>query len=843
MRQMRIRWIFCVGYAFSVGGYLAAQSNYLIQTVAGSSSVGDGGLALNASFAQVEGVSADRAGNIYISDAGDHRIRCVRPGGIVQTIAGTGTAAFAGDGGAATTAQINSPYGISADKWGNLYIADLGNHRIRKVSLNGTITTVAGGGAIPAGPAGDGGPATAVGLDAPRNVLADDLGGFYLSDFDAHRVYYVDSAGTIQTLAGTGKAGAGGTSASAVDSPLHSPAGLSFDLQGGILIADSGNHRIRRLWRGTISTYSLLPNRPVQLYSPTDVVLDLAGNLWIADDRPNGTLLRTANGDITVLPAGGRALTVDPRGVGYIASLGLIRSVSSDARGNRGVGFFAGNGGYGFGGDDGAADAARLNWPASIAADAFGNLYVADERNHRVRKITATGTISTYAGTGLPGYGGDGGKAMNAKLNLPRSVAVDRAGNLYIAEAGNHVVRRVSVDGLISTFAGDGFSGYRGDGGYASAARLKEPSAVAVSDTGEVYISDTGNSAVRKVSLSGLIVPVAAGLLRPWGLAFDTLGALYVAEEGGGRVKRLDILGNITLADSGCDTPRGIAMGRDGILYVSETGKHRLRRVKALFSFDIIAGSGEPGLSGDGGPATTARLAFPDGILLTANGDLLVADSGNHRIRKLTPASAAAVVAEPVRFEFSLVHAALNRPTPLAAGTLISLYAPFELHSEGRLLFDGVEANILARTANQWNAIVPNSAAGKTTMTVEIWDRTKSVARRLVEIVPAVPGLFSAPGEAQRAIAQREDGTWIMGGTTAARNSIVTIFATGLDAGNPVTVLLAGREIPLAEPASTTVGVTAIRFRVPGAYIGGGEQGLSIRNGKTESPELNLRIE
>ena len=440
---------------------------------------------------------------------------------------------------------------------------------------------------------------------------------------------------------------------------------------------------------------------------------------------------------------------------------------------------------------------------------------------------------------------------MNAKLNLPRAVATDRFGNLYIAEAGNNTVRRVSAAGEISTFAGDGFSGYRGDGGYAAGARLKQPGGLALNEAGELYIADSGNGVVRKVSISGVIATVTDGLSVPRGLAFDARGALYIAESGGNRVRRIDTTGNVSMADSGCETPRGIAVDRDGTLYVSEAGKHRIRRVVSASAFEVLAGNGDAGFAGDGGPATLAQLSYPDGLLLTAKGDLLVADSGNHRIRKLTPGGPAVVppavqappVAEPVRVQFSLVHAALNRETPVAAGMLVTLYTSFELNPAGKLLFDGVAAKIVSRTANQWNAVVPDSVTGKTSLTMEISDGTLVQAKRLVEIVPAMPGLFSAPGEVLHVLALHDNGTLNSITNPVPRNSIATIFATGLDGKASIGVTLAGRELLLSEPAVTMDGVTTIRFRVPGAYVGSGDQALSIKTGEARSLELNLRIE
>ena len=321
---------------------------------------------------------------------------------------------FSGDGGPATAARLNmSLGGVALDSAGNLYIADLLNERIRKVSPVGTISTYAGNGGY--GFWGDGGPATAAQLSLPHGVALDSAGNLYIADSNNHRIRKVTPGGTISTYAGTGTEGFSGDGGPATAAHLDRPDGVALDSAGNLYIADLGNSRIRKVTPGgTISTY-------------------------------------------------------------------------------------AGNGGYGFWGDGGPATAAQLR-PRGMALDPAGNLYIADFGNSRVRKVTPGGTISTYAGTGTPGFAGDGGPATAAQLSFPQGVALDSAGNLYIADSNNNRIRKVTPGGTISTYAGTGLQGFSGDGGPAIDAQLWFPVGVALDSAGNLYIADQENQRIRKVT-------------------------------------------------------------------------------------------------------------------------------------------------------------------------------------------------------------------------------------------------------------------------------------------------------------------------------------------------------
>jgi trimeric autotransporter adhesin len=270
----------------------------------------------------------------------------------------------------------------------------------------------------------------------------------------------------------------------------------------------------------------------------------------------------------------------------------------------------AGNGSSGYSGDGGAATAAQLYVPCGVATDNRGNLYIADKENNRIRKVNSAGIISTVAGTGVPGYTGDGGPAIAAKLSHPQSVAVDATGNLYIADLYNFVIRKVDTSGIINTFAGNGTWGYVGDGGPASAAEISSPFGVAADNYGNVYIADLDNNVIRKINASGVINTVVGN------------GTGGYSGDGGAA----------TLAE--LKSPCGIAVDDSENIYISDLNQ-RIRKVNSSGVINTIGGTGVIGYSGDGGPATAAELNDPSGITVDRTGNVYIADFYNNTIRKI----------------------------------------------------------------------------------------------------------------------------------------------------------------------------------------------------------------
>jgi sugar lactone lactonase YvrE len=335
-----------------------------------------------------------------------------------------------------------------------------------------------------------------------------------------------------------------------------------------------------------------------------------------------------------------------------------------------------GNGTAGYTGDGGAATTAQLNNPTGVAFDAAGNMYIADPQNMRIRKVTPAGIITTYAGNGTGGYSGDGGAATAAELYKPWGVAVDAAGNLYIADELNSRIRKVTVAGIITTIAGTGTAGYSGDGGQATAAQLHQSNGVAVDAFGNLYLADEGNQCIRKVNTAGIISTIAGGigtggysgdggaataaeLHQPSGVAVDAAGNMYIADELNSRIRKVNTAGIISTVagngtggysgDGGAATaaelyyPTGVALDGSGNMYIVDYFNMRIRKVNTAGIIGTIAGTGTAGYSGDGGVATAAELYYPYGVAIDASGNLYIADEQNNRIRMVSAGQTTAI--------------------------------------------------------------------------------------------------------------------------------------------------------------------------------------------------------
>jgi sugar lactone lactonase YvrE len=682
----------------------SAQSG-IITTYAGPGLPVDGSLATNQAIDAPSSVAPDGTGGFYVAVSGQHQVYRVTADGRMNLIAGNGTPGFSGDAGPATSAQLNYPMGIAADASGNLFIADYNNHRIRKVTPEGSISTVAGGGTQ--GFSGDGGAAVSAELNYPAGVALDSAGNLFIADSYNYRIRKVTPGGLIKTVAGNGTAGFSGdyedsNSKTATSAQLNAPTCVVIDAAGNLFIADTLNRRIREV---TTDEYihTVAGNgsqgfsgdggkaTSAELSYPVGLALDGAGNLFIADSynyrirkmTPDGVISTVAgNGTPGLSGDGGAAtsaqldwpsgLTVDTadnlfiadyvnRRVRKVAPSGVITTV-------------AGNGTQGFSGDGGQAASARFHLPTAVAVDSMGNLFIADSSNSRVRKVTPGGVISTVAGNGTPGFSGDGGQATSAQLGEPVGVAMDNGGNLLIADYINHLVLKVTPTGVISTIAGNGTPGLSGDGGPATSAQLNGPWSVAVDAAGNVFIADLVNHRIRKVTVGGVISTVAgtgtmgfsgdggqatsALLDCPAGVAVDAAGNLFIVDYGNNRVRKvtpggiISTVAGIGLAgfrgDGGPATlaqiygPSSLAIDAAGNLFITDHNNNRIRRITPQGVISTVAGNGTPGFSGDGGLATSAQLNFPMGIAIDATGNMFVADYDNNRIRKVTSQNAGA---------------------------------------------------------------------------------------------------------------------------------------------------------------------------------------------------------
>jgi hypothetical protein len=332
--------------------------------------------------------------------------------GNITTVVGNGTAAYSGESVVAVSSSVNHPAELVIDGSGNTYFSELNSNRIRKVSPSGIITTIAGTGV--AGYSGDGGPATAARLNMPFGIDIDNAGNIYFADCLNHRVRRISTSGIITTVAGNGTGGFSGNGGAATAAAMLGPTYIRFDHSGNLYISDNSNNMLRK-----------------------------------------------------------------------VNTSGIITTI-------------AGTGFIGYTGDGGAATNARLYSPSGMAVDLSGNVYLCDYGNNVVRKISAAGIISTFAGTGVAGYTGDGGPATAARFKSVQDVVIDAAGNFILADTKNHVVRKINTSGIISTIAGTGIAGFSGDGGPATAANFKEPGGFGIDPTGNLHIADVFNHRIRK---------------------------------------------------------------------------------------------------------------------------------------------------------------------------------------------------------------------------------------------------------------------------------------------------------------------------------------------------------
>ena len=575
-----------------------------INTIAGNGNPkfgGDNGPAIAAQFVPMA-VAVDTKGNYYIADGFNYRIRKVDTNGIISTIAGTGLPAYSGDNGPATSATIGFVTSLAADNAGNVYLSDYYNSAVRKIDTTGMITTIAG---TNLGYYDDGIPATQA-VMLPADIALDDAGSLYISDPDGYHtvIRRMDlSTGLIYTVAGTGQVGFQGDGGVATAAQLNGPAGLA--VSGSTLyFADSLNARVRKVVSFTITTVagtSMGDNGPAAsayLNLPEGVAIDGAGNIAIADTGNNAVRRFQAGANINSLgqvlgaPFG---IAVDHAGnfyvtdeeVGYTSSNPHVLKIQPDGT----TSIIAGNGPDGFGGDGALARGAGLNLPRGIAVDAVGNIYLADYGNSRVRKIDTQGNINTIGGNGKALFSGDGGQATAAGMN-PTDVAVDTQGNVLVVDQANHRIRKIAPSGIITTVAGSGIPGYMGDGGSATEAQLTAPSGIAVDQAGNLYVADNGNSVVRLVTPGGLIETIA------------------------GNGKKTPSSGDGGLAVAAAMDPVRIALDKAGNVYVTDSSNDRVRVLTPV----VTKPAAMTVLSGDGQSATV-------GAILTSPLILKVSDS------------------------------------------------------------------------------------------------------------------------------------------------------------------------------------------------------------------------
>jgi len=814
---------------------------------------GDGGPAIKAQLNGPQGLAVDSKGDVYIADSLNTRVRVVTPDGNINTFAGNGQTGDAlpaqpvspavpiyGDGGPPTQANLHLPSGVAVDSSNNVYIADTSHNRIVEVFIGlGVIETIAGDSY--AGYGGDAGypttpappypipyQAVLAELRVPEDVAVDSSGNIYIADTGNNLIRKVTTDGNINYIAGAGLLSPAppvgvvgafwGDGGPAINAGLYNPVSVAVDSAGNVyeMEADPAGARVRMI--------SLATWNPKTCVQGNWCINSIAGN------RPNGFGGDggPASASTLNLAAG---IATDPSGNLYIADTlnNRVRKITAVAGTNPNINTVAGNGVYSYSGDSGAANNAQLNFPQGVAVGADGSVYFADSDNNAVRKISPSGVISTIAGNGTAGYGGDGAAGPSAQLDTPQGVAVDTAGNVYIADRGNHRVRKVTPGGVISTVAGTGTAGSSGDGSAASGATLNTPFGVCLDGAGNLYIAEFTGDRVRKVSAATGVISTVAGngvggyagdgglavnaeLDSPKAVAVDAAGDIYIADAVNNVVRMVSPSGYIsTVAGTGAagyagdfgpatsaqlTNPTGLALDSLGDLFITD-GSTYVRKVYSSGVIVTIAGNGTRGFSGDGGPATSAQLSGPAGIALGSGGNLFVTDSGNSAVRELSPL--------PVTLSIGAVtNSASNLPGPIAPGEVITIYGaglgPSMLATEqidpvyGRVatslagtsvLINGKAGPMIYTWSTQVAAVVPYGVSG-TTAQVLVESQGQITAPVTVPLAPASPGVFTMNASGQGlAAAYNQDGSLNGASNPALAGSAVTIFETGEGQTNP----------------------------------------------------------
>lgn len=737
-----------------------SEGLYRVDAFAGSNFAGDGGPAVEAPLVQPQGLAVDRDGSILVADPADHRVRRIRPNGLIDTVAGDGVPGLHG---------LQSPYGIAVGPNREVYIADLGNRRVQVVTLDGSIRTFAGGGEKDPGesPA----PAVQVKLNQPRNVVVDINGVVYVSDFGARRIYRITRDGMLTALPDPG---------------LNAPAGLAIDGQGVLYIADAGLHSVSRLSNGKLE--ALLSS----FGTVTSIALDPAGFLYAAGgDRvavisPTGevsTIYTPA--DEVAIDSSGRILTVAFRQVRALFARTTTTILAGSAKGA-------------FAGDGGPKEQARFHRPTGLIREEAGSVLVADSGNGRVRRISADGVVSTVAILGEPAY-----------------FVFDASSRLFVSDAKTGTVYATNSEGRLLPFS-------KGTG----AKPFRSPSGLAFDARGDLYVADTGNGLIRKVTPDGFVTTVAGGgssgadgfglgleLKRPVGLAMASDGTLWFTETG--KLRRLTREGRVsTVPELPLLDPRGLRIEpKSQAILVADAGLHQVLRVNPNGSWEAIAGTGQPGYSGDGGMARQAAWEGPSDVLLEADGSLLVTDTANSRVRRLTPAATAPQEIQVPKLQ--VLHAATDKLTPVAPGQTAVIVSESVLTAgQIKVLFGAASATILDSQANRITVVVPAATPIGTTEVI-LADANGPRGLASIEVVAQAPGLL-------RGI-ENEDRSQNSLDHPALRGSEATIRITGEGIGAEpwIQVAIGGMEAEVLS-LERKPGHALVRLRIPSGYLPSG---------------------
>jgi sugar lactone lactonase YvrE len=642
------RGIICGGLLLAAMGAPAwAQSNYAtpyyFTTLAGVTDVGstDGPGPL-ARFNRLSGIAIDSVGNLYIADTENHTIRKITPAGVVTTFAGKPGSVGSTDG-IGTSARFNWPHEVAVDSTGSVYVTDTGNATIRKLTPAGVVTTLAGGTGVTGSADGA---SSAARFFNPVGIAVDSAGFVYVSDMSNNVIRKITPTGSVTTLAGTANPYGGSTDGTGPAASFHLPQGIAVDSAGNLYVADTDNYTIRKVTpSGVVTT---LAGRAFDVgtfdgtgsgasfYSPRGVAVDRTGTVYVTDQfsirkiTPAGVVTTFAGGswgdaDGTGPEASFRypqGIAVDASGTLYVADTGNtnVRKISPAGS----VSTVAGRSFYqSVGSTDGSGSAARFFAPNGIAVEPAGNLFVADTGNSLVRKITPAGVVTTLAGM-AGDLGGTDGTGSGARFKNSGGISIGPSGNLYVADTYIYLIRKITPAGVVTTIAGSAANSGSADG-TGTAATFAWPVGVAADAAGNVYVADTGNHTIRKITPAGMVTTLAGTA----GSYDSTDGTGPGSADGTGSAARFN-------------WPTGLAVDNSGIVYVADSGNHTIRRITPAGVVTTFAGMAGSAGSADG-TGSSARFNYPGGIAVGPGGNLYLIDWNT--IRKITPAGVVTTLA------------------------------------------------------------------------------------------------------------------------------------------------------------------------------------------------------
>ncbi len=628
------------------------DQNGIVTTISGNGRAGfsgDEGPAINASLNFPAGLAFDSTGNLYIADRNNHRVRKIDPDGIITTIAGNGIPDYSGDNMKATETSLHFPSDVAIDKSGQIYISDRSNNRIRKVDTNGIITTYAGMGVPSYG--GDFGPADEAFFKFPFGLTFDNQGNLFVADRGNNRIRKIDPDGTVYTVAGTGLFAIRGDYGPANQGDLAFPTDVAADNKGNIYIADRNNNRVRKVDPdGIITTFmgtGLTHYNGDQgvasqsnLHLPFSLAIGSDQKSLLVVDRSHFRIRKVdflsgrvktiaGNGKSLLKGDGGPALgaTLEgPSGITFNEKNEIIfadqmqnRLRKIDADGN--IHAFAGTGKASSSGTSGLALETSLLRPNFVARGNNGDIYAVERNGNgwRIINIDSKGQIKPFAGNALAGTGGDEGQALDASFVTIRAIAVGTEDELYIADRSNRFIRKIATNGIISKVAEKAWDALPGD---------IHPNGIAIDSANNIYVSDSGVGKIYKINSNNKVEIIAGnGDFRDHGDYGPAISA-------------------------GIRSPGALAISPDNELYICEQQTHRIRKIDKKGQIIPVAGTGDGGFSGDGGLAVKANFQNPRDMAFDSMGNLYVTDRGNNRIRKIDPQGIVTTIAGIANFGY-----------------------------------------------------------------------------------------------------------------------------------------------------------------------------------------------